>query len=320
MLHPEADEGVYRYTAQTQLTLAAIQRATGELLMWHAAGLCTTDGRVLGLLGPSGTGKTTAAAYLGTRGFGYVTDETLAVTPDGQVVPYPKPLAHRTADPVKGSLGPDELGLGVPAGSLRLHRLVLLVRPPAGADGADRARMAPLAPLDALLELVGLSSGLTMLPAPLATLARTLDRTMGVVVVSYTDISAAAPLLADLVESAPFPETTDWEWEHLGIDGPSMVDVEAADPGGPVVWRGSYLDAIATAEEVLLLAGPVPVRLAGIGATLWLALDQGRSEAELTAHLQEVHGAHPQAAEIVAATVAELVELGVLVRGHRRGP
>lgn len=178
--------------------------------------------------------------------------------------------------------------------------------------------MEALAPLDALLELISLSSGLTELPEPLAALARTLDRTSGMVLVSYTDISAATPLLTDLMETAPFPETTDWQWEHLGVDAASVVTEAEADPRGSLLWRGSYLDAIATDDEVLLLAGPVPVRLSGIGTTLWLALDRGRSEAELADHLQDVHGAHPQASEIVAATVAELVDLGVLVWGHPR--
>ena len=80
------------YTLQGQVTLQLIAASSG-LLMWHAAGISLNDGRVLGLVGASGMGKSTAVAHLTRRTWGYVTDETLGVDPDGRVWAYPKPLA-----------------------------------------------------------------------------------------------------------------------------------------------------------------------------------------------------------------------------------
>ena len=98
--------------------------------MLHAAAVALDDGRVIGFVGPSGRGKTTASQALG-RTYGYVTDETLAIRPDGSVVAYPKPLsigarpgheAHRAGLGARPSPGP--------TGKLRLAALVLLDRRP----------------------------------------------------------------------------------------------------------------------------------------------------------------------------------------------
>ena len=74
------------------VTLAALRCRAGEVLMLHAAGLATPDGRVVALVGPSGRGKTTVSRILG-REFAYVSDESIAITADGAVVPYRKPLS-----------------------------------------------------------------------------------------------------------------------------------------------------------------------------------------------------------------------------------
>ncbi|WKK70805.1 hypothetical protein Q0F99_13665 [Rathayibacter oskolensis] len=70
------------------LTVEAIGVRRHDLLMLHACGMAAEDGRVLAFVAASGTGKTTIARALGTR-FGYVTDETVGVTPSGRVLPYP---------------------------------------------------------------------------------------------------------------------------------------------------------------------------------------------------------------------------------------
>ena len=69
---------------------------------------------MLALVGPSGTGKTTATRLLATR-LGYVSDETVSIDPDGTVAPHPKPLSV-VARPTAGrgdkqQLSPDDLGL-----------------------------------------------------------------------------------------------------------------------------------------------------------------------------------------------------------------
>lgn len=88
----------------------------------HAAVLASQAG-VLAMPAESGTGKSTLAAACLQRGFGYVSDEALVLTPNGVVLPYPRPLALSawsraaigitgppgTADPSADS--PDEEGL-----------------------------------------------------------------------------------------------------------------------------------------------------------------------------------------------------------------
>lgn len=77
------------------VTRAAIDAQAGRLVMLHAAGIQDpATGAVVALVGPGGTGKTTLIRALGP-GRGYITDETVAVTDDHTVLPYPKPLSVR---------------------------------------------------------------------------------------------------------------------------------------------------------------------------------------------------------------------------------
>ncbi|KQQ05575.1 hypothetical protein ASF42_03125 [Rathayibacter sp. Leaf294] len=97
--------------AISEVTLRAIEAAQGSLLMLHACALADPSGATVVFVGPSGRGKTTAAATLG-RSYGYVTDETTGITPDGRILPYEKPLLIRTAEGMpKRPFSPDELGL-----------------------------------------------------------------------------------------------------------------------------------------------------------------------------------------------------------------
>ena len=112
------------------VTLAALEQRAGEVLMLHAAGLATDEGRVVVLVGPSGRGKTTASRVLG-RDFGYVSDESVGIEADGTVLPYRKPLSIiEDHDHLKAQRSPKELGLRpLPDRPLRVAAL-----------GADRAR------------------------------------------------------------------------------------------------------------------------------------------------------------------------------------
>ena len=115
------------YYVSQHLTRWLISKAAGDYLMLHAAGLRAPDGRVVGVIAPSGTGKTTFCSVLGNR-FGYVTDETLVITPGTlDVIPYPKPLsvvgpeARRT----KVDHSPSALGLEAVTSPTPLGALVL---------------------------------------------------------------------------------------------------------------------------------------------------------------------------------------------------
>jgi hypothetical protein len=69
--------------------------AQSDRLMLHAA-CVEAGGRAVVLAGPSGTGKSTLAAALVSKGFGYITDEAVTFDPvRGLVRPYPKPISLR---------------------------------------------------------------------------------------------------------------------------------------------------------------------------------------------------------------------------------
>ena len=71
---------------------AAVNRA-GPLVVLHAGGVAL-DGAGAIISGPSGAGKTTLTAALVRAGFGYLTDEALAIDPvTGLLQPYPKALS-----------------------------------------------------------------------------------------------------------------------------------------------------------------------------------------------------------------------------------
>ena len=168
----------------SQLTIQAIEAAAGTRLMFHAAGVAHAEGQVVALAGPSGMGKTTAAVYLSRHGFGYVTDETVSLGPDGDVLPFGRPLSLRQADR-EVQRSPDELGLGMPPADLSIAAVVLLdrvhgqVAPPT---------LMPVPLVEAVLELVPQTSALARLPDPLQFISRIIDRCGGTLRLTYGEM------------------------------------------------------------------------------------------------------------------------------------
>ena len=149
------------------VTLAALEQRAGEVLMLHAAGLATDEGRVVVLVGPSGRGKTTASRVLG-RHFGYVSDESVGIEADGTVLPYRKPLSI-IEDPnsLKWPHSPLDLGLlPVDGAPLRLTALVLLDRD----DSVDGVRVEPTDVAEGLVGLAEQAGYLGRLRRPVRTL------------------------------------------------------------------------------------------------------------------------------------------------------
>ena len=107
-----SDESTVMEWLTARVTLEGIESQHGRLWMLHACGLADpASGATVVLVAPSGTGKTTAARVLG-RTFGYVSDETVAIGPDGAVVAYPKPLSLLEGGVrPKRQRSPRELGL-----------------------------------------------------------------------------------------------------------------------------------------------------------------------------------------------------------------
>ncbi|WP_446666169.1 hypothetical protein [Flexivirga sp. B27] len=310
------------YGLASALTLAGITQAAGTRLMLHAAGVADPGtGRVAVLVAASGTGKTTAARRLCTAGFGYVTDETVSIGTDDDVLAYPKPLSVVIAGDSphhKSQHGPDELGLPPCPADPRAALFVLLDRDgddPGATPSLDRV---PL--LDGLISLIPQTSALPAMPRPLQTLAGAVRRAGGVWRLRYHDVEDATDLLRDAVLADPvepsdvtaFPAPVDRSSRPHPADEAASEETAPDDHEPQVaddsrVVRAPYLDAIGVDAEVLVLIDTRPVRLSGLGATIWTGSAQATSVAELTARCVAEHGEHPQAGDLVRDAVRELL-------------
>jgi hypothetical protein len=181
------------------VTLRSINYQAGRMLMLHAAGLAHPEsGGSIALVGPSGTGKTTAALGLG-RQLGYLSDETVAVRADVTIAPYPKPLSVLPDDGsrVKTQVSPDDVGLQLAPDSCRLTAMVILAR-----DGSTDAWLETLPLLESLARLAPESSYLARLERPLHRLADVIEEVGGVKVLHYTERDQLPGLVCDLIASA----------------------------------------------------------------------------------------------------------------------
>lgn len=108
--------------------------ATPSHLLFHAGGVQAAAGGVL-LPGPSGSGKSTLVAALVARGFRYLSDELVGLSPGGRLLPYPRAL----------SLEPSgRRALGDAAGWPRPCEVpTQAVQPTDGEPEAHREREAP---------------------------------------------------------------------------------------------------------------------------------------------------------------------------------
>lgn len=288
------------------VTLSAIEERKGQLWLLHAAGVALPDGRVVVFVAPSGGGKTTLSATLGTE-FAYVSDETVGIDESGRVWPYRKPLSIIEDDSApKAQRAPSGLGLkGLPEVPLRVAAIVLLDR----REGVVEPVVEPVDLTGVLSELVAQTSFLTRMPTPLRTIARIIEEVGGVLRVTYCEGSSLAPLIATLAEP---------QERHRYVE--EALTVRGQVTPGHAYHRGAMLDAVALTDpdRVVLLQvdarGQGTVRLlAGIAPALWRAAS-GTPLTGLVAAAVEAHGAPEgaDAAELVGAAVEELIEAGVL--------
>jgi hypothetical protein len=296
------------YVMTTGLTYRLIDRLTGSALMFHACGLSDDDGNVLMLVAASGTGKTMAASVLARSAFGYVTDETVAVSPDGTVVAYEKPLSFvtsRLGSERKSQKGPDDLGLRRPPAALRPARVVVLDR-----DASVRTPiLEALTLVEGMVEVIPQTSALPALERPLQQLAALLERCGGVYRLRYAEIADTQDLLAALL--ADDVESTE-DWEPLAREKGAEDELVLLDGRLTVL---DFDDAVRTEDEAVVLTDGIPRHLQGIGTTLWSAVLDGVTPDRLVDAVVDVHGDHPDAAAMVAAAIAAMEDAGLLI--HR---
>ncbi|WP_104173248.1 hypothetical protein [Arthrobacter sp. Y81] len=299
----------------SRVTVAAILENAGELMMLHACAVASpVTGAVVALVAKLGTGKTTAASVLAGT-YGYVSDETVAIGPDGSVVPYPKPLSVKQGpgEP-KHQVGPDELGLQPAPAKPFIQSIVLLDRVDAApradlsADQQDRPapvlRQLPLA--DALLALIPDSSSQGEIDEPLQSLCRLIDRVGGVWQVTYSEAAdlpqALEPLFRKRRRSKP-------EWTAAGTETES-----GAIPDG---WfrRVEPKDAVAVGDDLLVMLESEIVRLSGIGPAIWEATASAVPLDQLADEVGARHGQPEGYRAAVAAAAGQLTAESVLEQG-----
>lgn len=293
----------------SMVTIDSILAQPTPRLLLHASAVADLDGRVVGFVGPSGAGKTTIARALGAH-YGYVTDETLAVTADDLAVhPYPKPLSLVSAGEPKRQCSPAELGLQpLPEAALRLHRLVVIERDSSLGDAP--AHVEPLAISDAILAMVPQSSRFDALALPLATLAGVIEATGGALRVRYGEAARLVELVPGL------------------LDGSDAVPERAVSAGvvtrpGASVPRGSWRVRAGvewrtdSAGRTLVYSHGELHELGGVAPVLWDALLAAGGAASVE-HLVDaavaVFGAPPagDARDRVVSAMETLADSGVV--------
>lgn len=190
----DTDQPTALHTLSMTMNRTVTQARAGSLLTLHGAALSDPSGRTVLLVASSGTGKTTMARTLGQR-WGYLSDESAGVRPDGTMVGYPKPLSIVTDDWRKDQFSPDELGLAVPAEVCTLAGIVLIERDPSVSEPSLDA-------VDLMTALPGLaheSFQLAKHDKPLQVLAAAIERAGGVHRLRYAEAATTESLLTEVV-------------------------------------------------------------------------------------------------------------------------
>ncbi|QGF23876.1 hypothetical protein [Raineyella fluvialis] len=322
--HVEATQldALLQQTTQA-VTHAFIAAQTGRLLMFHA-GACADPqtGAAVAYVAPGGTGKTTLTRILGQT-LGYLTDETVGVTPDGRIKPYPKPLSIRATEPgaAKAETSPDALGLVEAPAEPWLRRIVLLDRTDthAGTPIVEELGLA-----EAITSLAPETSALSNLDRPLQLLAALINRTGPVLRCTYREADSLAPVLISLArEDIAAPGTEDdlhaaevTRHARLERDPSEIRQPPTSELDRDAVVLVEPVDTLEVDDGMLVLYDRTVIRLTAIGRAVVDYCHQLRTPTNVADHLAGVFGAPPEGnlLDATLAVIDSLLGAGVLQR------
>ena len=272
----------------SRITVAMIEQLVGSGVMLHSAVIGDPESkRALALVGVSGSGKTTASRFLGSK-LAYLTDETAVISDEGFVTPYPKPLSV-IVDPnaPKEQQNPVEAGLNVVAPEDRgykLTRIVLISRD----EQAKEPRLERVPLHEALVFLSEQSSGLAKHPEGVVSLAKLVERCGGVWRLVYSEVEDTLPLVQDLLNGGELPGADE-------VESLEKYTVEDHLPGvylnGTIVIdRAPGTSAVRVGEDgpFLLLQDTALNELSEFAAECWLQAEGDISYDDLYARLAEI--------------------------------
>lgn len=272
----------------SRITVAMIEQLVGTGVMLHSAVIGDPESkRALALVGVSGSGKTTASRFLGSK-LAYLTDETAIISDEGFVTPYPKPLSV-IVDPnaPKEQQNPVEAGLNVvdpEDRGYKLTRIVLISR-----DGQAKEPRLERVPLhEALVFLSEQSSGLAKHPEGVVSLAKLVERCGGVWRLVYSEVEDTLPLVQDLLNGGELPGADE-------VESLEKYTVEDHLPGvflnGTIaVSRMPGTSGVRVGEDgpFLLLQDTALNELSEFAAECWLQAEGDISYDDLFARLAEI--------------------------------
>lgn len=272
----------------SRITVAMIEQLVGSGVMLHSAVIGDPESkRALALVGVSGSGKTTASRFLGSK-LAYLTDETAVISDEGFVTPYPKPLSV-IVDPnaPKEQQNPVEAGLNVvdpEDRGYKLTRIVLISRD----EQAKEPRLERVPLHEALVFLSEQSSGLARHPEGVVSLAKLVERCGGVWRLVYSEVEDTLPLVQDLLNGGELPGADE-------VESLEKYTVEDHLPGvylnGTIVIdRAPGTSAVRVGEDgpFLLLQDTALNELSEFAAECWLQAEGDISYDDLFARLAEI--------------------------------
>lgn len=272
----------------SRITVAMIEQLVGSGVMLHSAVIGDPESkRALALVGVSGSGKTTASRFLGSK-LAYLTDETAIISDEGFVTPYPKPLSV-IVDPnaPKEQQNPVEAGLNVvdpEDRGYKLTRIVLISRD----EQAKEPRLERVPLHEALVFLSEQSSGLAKHPEGVVSLAKLVERCGGVWRLVYSEVEDTLPLVQDLLNGGELPGADE-------VESLEKYTVEDHLPGvylnGTIVIdRAPGTSAVRVGEDgpFLLLQDTALNELSEFAAECWLQAEGDISYDDLFARLAEI--------------------------------